>query len=105
MPWSLRSFLNTPSLVKPSLSTARWLLSFLSSTLIWTLIIFKVSKQNSSSRNLLSERSEEHTSELQSRFDLVCRLLLEKKKKTHKDTVIEIRQHQSKDLTNENVLI
>src|SRR5207249_11995115 len=36
-------------------------------------------------RNLRSlrqivDRSEEHTSELQSRFDLVCRLLLEKKK-------------------------
>src|SRR5207249_10596577 len=30
---------------------------------------------------LRSFRSEEHTSELQSRFDLVCRLLLEKKKK------------------------
>src|SRR5690349_23325223 len=30
------------------------------------------------------ERSEEHTSELQSRRDLVCRLLLEKKKKTNK---------------------
>src|SRR5699024_11300364 len=32
-------------------------------------------------------RLEEHTSELQSRFDLVCRLLLEKKKKerTHRD--------------------
>src|SRR5438105_9685354 len=29
-------------------------------------------------------RSEEHTSELQSRVDLVCRLLLEKKKKTNK---------------------
>src|SRR6267378_4770928 len=28
-------------------------------------------------------RSEEHTSELQSRRDLVCRLLLEKKKKKH----------------------
>src|SRR5699024_12140320 len=28
-----------------------------------------------------SARSEEHTSELQSRFDLVCRLLLEKTKK------------------------
>src|SRR5699024_11725622 len=28
-------------------------------------------------------RSEEHTSELQSRFDLVCRLLLEKKKNEH----------------------
>src|SRR5438067_13162015 len=30
---------------------------------------------------VLAVRSEEHTSELQSRFDLVCRLLLEKKKK------------------------
>src|SRR5690606_41864511 len=29
------------------------------------------------------ERSEEHTSELQSRENLVCRLLLEKKKKKH----------------------
>src|SRR5579885_3911888 len=29
-----------------------------------------------------ADRSEEHTSELQSRFDLVCRLLLEKKNKT-----------------------
>src|SRR5699024_11556605 len=29
-------------------------------------------------------RSEEHTSELQSRFDLVCRLLLEKKNKIKK---------------------
>src|SRR5207249_5737955 len=28
----------------------------------------------------MASRSEEHTSELQSRFDLVCRLLLEKKK-------------------------
>src|SRR3989440_4404066 len=32
---------------------------------------------------LVQERSEEHTSELQSRSDLVCRLLLEKKKKRH----------------------
>src|SRR5438105_10733495 len=32
-------------------------------------------------RRHLDERSEEHTSELQSRVDLVCRLLLEKKKK------------------------
>src|SRR5699024_11540724 len=31
-------------------------------------------------------RSEEHTSELQSRFDLVCRLLLEKKKIINKNT-------------------
>src|SRR5438034_6609434 len=32
-------------------------------------------------RNLRNHRSEEHTSELQSHSDLVCRLLLEKKKK------------------------
>src|SRR5699024_11807972 len=34
------------------------------------------------SNTTLPFRSEEHTSELQSRFDLVCRLLLEKKKNT-----------------------
>src|SRR5699024_12754140 len=33
-------------------------------------------------QHIAQGRSEEHTSELQSRFDLVCRLLLEKKKKT-----------------------
>src|SRR5438067_6014794 len=39
------------------------------------------SREDSSRCQSGSERSEEHTSELQSRFDLVCRLLLEKKKK------------------------
>src|SRR2546427_8290969 len=34
----------------------------------------------------IGERSEEHTSELQSQSNLVCRLLLEKKKKTHVKT-------------------
>src|SRR5437588_7552542 len=33
---------------------------------------------------LVADRSEEHTSELQSHSDLVCRLLLEKKKHTDK---------------------
>src|SRR5256885_10664073 len=33
-----------------------------------------------------ADRSEEHTSELQSPCNLVCRLLLEKKKKIHKRT-------------------
>src|SRR5699024_12033291 len=42
-----------------------------------------ISERTSYIRN--SFRSEEHTSELQSRFDLVCRLLLEKKKKTKKN--------------------
>src|SRR5699024_12196645 len=38
------------------------------------------------------ERSEEHTSELQSRFDLVCRLLLEKKKKKDTKKMLMIEQ-------------
>src|SRR5699024_11389916 len=41
---------------------------------VWRVTYFICSKRN-------NYRSEEHTSELQSRFDLVCRLLLEKKKK------------------------
>src|SRR5260370_26670414 len=36
------------------------------------------------SGELKALRSEEHTSELQSHLNLVCRLLLEKKKKSHK---------------------
>src|SRR5690349_22366164 len=39
-------------------------------------------------------RSEEHTSELQSRRDLVCRLLLEKKKQ-HSFTLVYPRQGRS----------
>src|SRR5207249_12314976 len=38
--------------------------------------------------SLTGSRSEEHTSELQSRFDLVCRLLLEKKKKYNIKNII-----------------
>src|SRR5699024_11426589 len=40
-------------------------------------------------------RSEEHTSELQSRFDLVCRLLLEKKKQQrYTTTASSIKKQQ-----------
>src|SRR2546422_8183378 len=35
----------------------------------------------------MATRSEEHTSELQSRLHLVCRLLLEKKKRTIKENI------------------
>src|SRR6267378_5678857 len=39
------------------------------------------------------DRSEEHTSELQSRRDLVCRLLLEKKKKEDVKHHLYMRKH------------
>src|SRR5947209_10622266 len=44
-------------------------------------------------------RSEEHTSELQSRQYLVCRLLLEKKKKLNKDKTKEYYKHIHKNET------
>src|SRR2546429_6746361 len=44
-------------------------------------------------------RSEEHTSELQSRLHLVCRLLLEKKKKTNNTSLITKLQPIIIDLT------
>src|SRR2546429_3639640 len=43
-------------------------------------LLQQVSQDKHSKLMELSERSEEHTSELQSRLHLVCRLLLEKKK-------------------------
>src|SRR6266496_6107673 len=47
-----------------------------------------------------SRRSEEHTSELQSRRDLVCRLLLEKKKnKTHQPTPLNKKKKKQKRKT------
>src|SRR5438067_3843293 len=43
------------------------------------LVRARVGRSNFDSWFHVLSRSEEHTSELQSRFDLVCRLLLEKK--------------------------
>src|SRR2546427_9548849 len=43
-------------------------------------------------RRVPTSRSEEHTSELQSQSNLVCRLLLEKKKKTIRELLAGHRQ-------------
>src|SRR2546427_5506319 len=45
----------------------------------------------------LDWRSEEHTSELQSQSNLVCRLLLEKKKKKYKYTIPYSRHPEHND--------
>src|SRR5207249_8395546 len=47
-------------------------------------------------------RSEEHTSELQSRFDLVCRLLLEKKKKKKKRKQYKKKKKKKKKKNKKN---
>src|SRR5699024_12565330 len=59
--------------LRPSLHLTNELLPFFQISLKYKINPFLLHYQ-------FSFRSEEHTSELQSRFDLVCRLLLEKKK-------------------------
>src|SRR3712207_7488314 len=53
--------------------------------------------------HLLNLRSEEHTSELQSRQYLVCRLLLEKKKKKKYTTSTIIVQHSNYIISNYDI--
>src|SRR5436305_11176016 len=48
----------------------------------------------------VNKRSEEHTSELQSRPHLVCRLLLEKKKNKNKKNLIRSRIKKTKTTSN-----
>src|SRR5690606_40344520 len=48
-------------------------------------------------------RSEEHTSELQSRENLVCRLLLEKKKKKEKRMIIIKNNIQQRMITSKGI--
>src|SRR2546429_956482 len=45
----------------------------------------------------LTNRSEEHTSELQSRLHLVCRLLLEKKKKIRPVQLLQLDHYCTRD--------
>src|SRR5699024_11244650 len=47
---------------------------------IWNMSKISFNRISQGNHIVIKARSEEHTSELQSRFDLVCRLLLEKKK-------------------------
>src|SRR5437867_6019121 len=46
----------------------------------WVDAVSRFEIVNPANEELVATRSEEHTSELQSPYDLVCRLLLEKKK-------------------------
>src|SRR5438034_6918486 len=59
-------------------------LPFILTTVALDVVVFIFFGRYLVSRLVLRPRSEEHTSELQSHSDLVCRLLLEKKKKKHK---------------------
>src|SRR2546422_7665234 len=59
----------------------------------------RVRRDDSGRGHRRNTRSEEHTSELQSRLHLVCRLLLEKKKKTYSDA----RVYTNEDITAQQI--
>src|SRR5699024_12151751 len=84
----LIQYLKPPLSVGPSLKTCpKWLFASSERTSVRTIpnVLSTSSMISSSSKAFekLGQRSEEHTSELQSRFDIVCRLLLEKKTNIH----------------------
>src|SRR2546426_7850118 len=59
----------------------------------------RVGSRVTSTGTASGSRSEEHTSELQSPCNLVCRLLLEKKKKISHNNNIEIHRDTTRQLT------
>src|SRR5690348_17729743 len=59
--------------------------------------------RNSASNSRSSRRSEEHTSELQSPVHLVCRLLLEKKKKNSQPLLKPVALDQLRNLPGTHV--
>src|SRR3712207_7165493 len=76
--------LPSPSTAEPSLTTATLL-----ALLVKANTLSRSCAMARQTRATPGVRSEEHTSELQSRQYLVCRLLLEKKKKNHNNTSVE----------------
>src|SRR5699024_11483676 len=74
--------------IKTKLSSAMHLVLYRSERYIHCNTVFVIKDHFCSGsimnwKNICNMRSEEHTSELQSRFDLVCRLLLEKYNNTY----------------------
>src|SRR2546427_6061878 len=80
-----RSIKTGPDLLPEDLATARWPLARAPHLL-----------ETSLPGVTRLERSEEHTSELQSQSNLVCRLLLEKKKKSTRQTTRHIGRDSSR---------
>src|SRR2546430_9271299 len=54
---------------------------------VWNMLLQIMEEGRLTDNDLQQHRSEEHTSELQSQSNLVCRLLLEKKKNTNRFTI------------------
>src|SRR5690625_5616391 len=90
MPWfatgneySVPSGGSYSAVIRDSRSSSRW--SWSLSYSVASAMLCSLNKRTTN-KGWSHERSEEHTSELQSRGHLVCRLLLEKKKQTPRHT-------------------
>src|SRR2546427_2644545 len=70
---------------------------FRSLAILVTALVPALPQFHASAASMTALRSEEHTSELQSQSNLVCRLLLEKKKK--RKTPMECRERENKPHT------
>src|SRR3712207_7788280 len=81
-----RSIKDLNSMKETNISLIKNIINASNETLLATEDAFKLVGDINSYSEEISSRSEEHTSELQSRQYLVCRLLLEKKK-------IKIKNH------------
>src|SRR2546422_5398715 len=68
----------------------------------WGIPVLRFHYQFSDNERKMAERSEEHTSELQSRLHLVCRLLLEKKKKNSIRNIYYERIHHTEEKRTEH---
>src|SRR5688572_31696995 len=66
-------------------------------------VLEDVARGGTGAAQVLSHRSEEHTSELQSQSNLVCRLLLEKKKQKKNITTIRESYDQQKHTLSDTV--
>src|SRR2546421_9740636 len=82
-----------------------WIAGMILSALVWAGIAMAQAQKERTLEEIKTEaikraengmRSEEHTSELQSRSDLVCRLLLEKKNKSTPSSLGSIRYTASR---------
>src|SRR5688572_31414557 len=80
----------SPERAAPLLLQLIWPIELVAAPLAWATLWLGervgsvVTKKHTDPPPAVTERSEEHTSELQSQSNLVCRLLLEKKNKLHK---------------------
>src|SRR2546427_7399410 len=81
---SLVPFNGADLVPRPLGAAQQWPLQLGDEATVW---IAPVSMGNPHAVQLVDDRSEEHTSELQSQSNLVCRLLLEKKKKKKTNSV------------------